>query len=154
MTAKAYNWNGLTTNTSLDFIGIPSWAKKVTVMFNDLSTNGSSAVQIQLGAGSIQTTGYMSSSFSYNSTSADSSTSGLITDQGNESGGSGASRQGSIIISLLGSNTWVYQGCLSTSNVTPSAGRVNLSGILDRVRITTVGGTEIFDAGLVNVMYE
>ena len=47
-TALAYNWNGLTTNTSLDFTSIPSWVKRITVMFNGVSTNGSSEVQIQI----------------------------------------------------------------------------------------------------------
>jgi hypothetical protein len=154
MTAKAYNWNGLTTNTSLDFTGIPSWAEQITVVFSELSTNGNSPVQIQLGAGSIQTTGYISNTFSYNSGNTTSSTAGFAIDQGGSSGGSVASRMGNITISLLGSNTWVSSGVLITANITPSAGRVNLSGTLDRVRITTIGGTEIFDAGSVNVLYQ
>jgi hypothetical protein len=33
-------------------------------------------------------------------------------------------------------------------------GTVTLSGTLDRVRITTVNGTDTFDAGTVNILYE
>jgi hypothetical protein len=123
-------------------------------MFNGVSTNDNSQVQIQLGAGSIQTSGYLCGAFSYNSSSADSSTSGLILDQGGPSGGAGASRSGFATIVLFGSNFWTYQGNLYTPNVTLSSGSVPLSGTLDRLRITTVTGTALFDAGSVNIMYE
>jgi hypothetical protein len=33
-------------------------------------------------------------------------------------------------------------------------GSVTLSGTLDRVRITTVNGTDTFDAGTINILYE
>ena len=49
-----------TSGTSIDFTSIPSWVKRITVMFNGVSTNGTSQVQIQLGAGSVTTTGYLS----------------------------------------------------------------------------------------------
>jgi hypothetical protein len=37
---------------------------------------------------------------------------------------------------------------------TMSAGAVTLAGVLDRVRITTVGGTDTFDAGSINLLWE
>ena len=49
-----------TSGTSITFTGIPSWVKRITVMFNGVSTSGTSPVQIQLGAGSVTTTGYSS----------------------------------------------------------------------------------------------
>jgi hypothetical protein len=33
-------------------------------------------------------------------------------------------------------------------------GNVTLSAVLDRVRITTANGTDTFDAGSVNILYE
>jgi len=123
-------------------------------MFNGVSTNGSSPVQIQLGAGSIQTTGYASATFSYNSTTSNSSTTGIICDQGASSGGPSASRYGAISICLFGSNLYLSNGILTTSNITPSAGNVTLSGAVDRIRITTVNGTDTFDAGSINILYE
>ena len=36
-----------TSGTSIDFTGIPSWVKRITVMFNGVSTNGTSNIQIQ-----------------------------------------------------------------------------------------------------------
>jgi hypothetical protein len=67
-----------------------------------------------------------------------------------------AAMNGSITLSLLGSNIWVAQGTLSPANaeVYTVSGAVTLSGTLDRVRITTVNGTDTFDAGSINILYE
>ena len=46
------------TGTSVDFTGIPGWAKKITVMLNGVSTNGTSIPVVRLGSGTVQTTGY------------------------------------------------------------------------------------------------
>lgn len=48
-----------TSGTSIDFTGIPSWAKKITVMFSAVSTNGTSPIQVQIGAGSVSNSGYV-----------------------------------------------------------------------------------------------
>ena len=147
-----------TSGTSIDFTGIPSWVKRVTVMFDGVSTNGSSPILIQLGdSGGIETTGYNSASaYGTGAGQATSSTAGLILEP---TGGLAAAalRYGSMIVSLLNSNAWVEQvGIYSTgitSSVTGGGGKT-LSGTLDRVRITTVNGTDIFDAGTVNILYE
>jgi len=34
------------------------------------------------------------------------------------------------------------------------AGTKTISGVLDRIRLTTVNGTDTFDAGSVNILYE
>jgi len=46
------------SGTSVDFTGIPSTAKRITVMFQGVSTSGTSNVIVQLGAGSVTTSGY------------------------------------------------------------------------------------------------
>lgn len=56
-----------TSGTSIDFTGIPSWAKKITVMFSGVSTSGTSVIQIQLGSGSVQTSGYASNASGFTS---------------------------------------------------------------------------------------
>lgn len=149
-----------TSGTSIDFTGIPSWVKRVTVMFNEVSTNGSSIVQVQIGSGSVTTSGYKSNS-SYSAANAAQygyATSGFIL----EASGVAAStvqRSGSIILSLFGSNVWVASGDIAsgpTQLITNSCGGVSptLGGVLDRVRITTVNGTDAFDAGSINILYE
>ena len=49
-----------TSGTSIDFTSIPSWVKRITLMFNGVSTNGTSNYQIQIGSGSVTTSGYTS----------------------------------------------------------------------------------------------
>ena len=154
-TAKAWNWNGLTTNAVLDFTSIPNWVKRVTVMFSGVSTNGTSAVQAQIGSGSVLTSGYSAIACGYSGTGVTSGnyTSGFGLE---EAGNATYTRGGSLILSLLSANTWSCQGGIfrTTSVGSHFYGAATLSGTLDRVRITTVNGTDTFDAGSINIMYE
>jgi len=147
-----------TSGTSIDFTGIPSWVKRVTVMLNNVSTNGSSIVQIQLGAGSVQTTGYKSTA-SYNSAAANQyayATTGFVVDSSYAT--AALTLTGNYVFTYLGSNIWTGSGNIggdaSASISWSCAGGVTLSGTLDRVRITTVNGTDTFDAGSINILYE
>ena len=148
-----------TSGTSIDFTGIPSWVKRITVMFSGVSTNGSSNLLIQIGSGSILTSGYGSSAvYTGTSSGGATSTAGFIvafalTATSNVSGAN--------TICLLGSNTYVSNGNLIYESTSPtpfvisSAGvRTSIGGALDRVRITTVNGTDLFDAGSINIIYE
>jgi hypothetical protein len=155
-TAKAYNWNGLTTNTSLEFTGIPSWVKKVTVMLSSVSVSGSSVVLIQIGdSGGIENFSYIASGGAIQPSAASGADFtagfGLAHDSG-----SGSTLSGSYTISNLSGNSWVFSGSArqTGSRIAFAAGEKTLSAVLDRVRITTVNGTDTFDAGTVNIMYE
>lgn len=141
-----------TSGTSIDFTNIPSWVKRITVMFNGVSTNSTSLVQVQIGAGSVTSSGY--SSAAYTNTTKSVATTGFLID-----GSSAAifTRSGLMTISTMGSNIWVASGswaCQPDSDISYFAGGVTLSGTLDRVRITTVNGTDTFDAGSINILYE
>jgi hypothetical protein len=62
-----------------------------------------------------------------------------------------------MIITNISSNNWVasYSGGDSVSVAALfGGGSVSLAGALDRVRITTVNGTDTFDAGSINILYE
>ena len=143
-----------TSGTSIDFTGIPSWVKRITVMFNNVSTSGTSNILVQIGAGSVTTTGYLSGSTTFSGGTQANSTAGLLVTAGilaTDATG------GLLIISLLGSNSWVASGVVtrtSSSYGSSSAGQITLGGTLDRVRITTVNGTDTFDAGSINILYE
>ena len=145
------------SSTSVDFTSIPSWVKRITVMFQGVSTNGTSIPQIQIGSGSFVTTGYLGVGFialnlfapaiSQNST-------GFLT-----SGDCAATytTHGSIVLSNITGNTWVINGILGQSDaarIQMCGGSLALGGTLDRVRITTVNGTDTFDAGTINILYE
>jgi hypothetical protein len=148
-----------TSGTSIDFTGIPSWVKRVTVMFKSVSTNSTSLIQVQLGAGSVTTSGYNSTA-SFGGTSGSpaqylAATTGFIASPFSTAA---LTISGMYVFTLLGSNTWTGSGNLGgdTSGLITSAcsGGVTLGGTLDRVRITTVNGTDTFDAGSVNILYE
>ncbi len=143
-----------TSGTAIDFTGIPSGVKRVSVIFNLVSTNGSSNLIIQLGAGgAIETTGYNSGA-SFGNTAANSTTSilaGINQTAANQ-------YSGLFTLSRISGNTWVSSG--STSSAvgagvsTLGGGSKTLAGALDRVRITTANGTDVFDNGSVNISYE
>jgi hypothetical protein len=56
----------------------------------------------------------------------------------------------------MGSNVFVGSGMFRRNATTggTTQGSVTLSGTLDRIRLTTANGTDTFDAGSVNIMYE
>jgi hypothetical protein len=148
-----------TSGTSIDFTSIPSWVKRVTVNFNQVSTNGSSIIQIQLGSGSVSTSGYKStSSFSPSAGSFFAyATTGFIINTTYSS--SSQTNSGMYVFNLVGSNTWVGSGnnggdFILQLTYCNGGNSPALSGALDRVRITTVNGTDTFDAGSINILYE
>lgn len=155
-TALAYNWNGLTTNTVLDFTGIPSWVKRIMVLFQGISTSGTSNYQVQIGSTTFSTSSY-ACGFSYISSAVASSnaTSGFVV---SNPSGAACVISGIMTLALVGSNTWVasYSIGQTDSARTMIGGGVSpaLAGALDRVRLTTVNGTDTFDAGSVNILYE
>jgi hypothetical protein len=146
-----------TSGTSIDFTSIPSWVRRVTVMLSGVSTNGTSIPQIQLGSGSFTTSGYIGSSFVGPNGS---SPAGAVNSAGfliGGNSGAGYSRSGIMIINLLTGNTWVSSHTMGdnvNNYVYWGGGSIALGGVLDRVRITTVNGTDTFDAGSINILYE
>ena len=147
-----------TPNTTYeDFLSIPSWVKRITVMFGGLSTNGSDPVIVQIGTSSgPETTGYTSTA-SYGGASGNysNSTVGFLIDPGNQVGAA-VSRKGCIVlVSQPGGDGWVCYGSVGGGNVTAAiCGYKVLASTLDRVRITTSGGSDVFDTGYVSILYE
>ena len=141
-----------TSGTAIDFTGIPSWAKRITVMFNGVSTNGSSNILVQIGAGSVTTSGYNGGTTFVVSASYSANSSGFLVAN---SVGASAVYSGTAQINSIGSNGWVYTSNIAAAtNVFVGGGAVTLGGTLDRVRVTTVGGTDTFDAGTINLLWE
>jgi hypothetical protein len=140
-----------TSGTSIDFTAIPAWVERITVMFSGASLSGTANILVQIGAGSVTTSGYTAGSIS--GSTYISSTAGFIV-----ANNTTAADLLSGIVSLtnITGNTWVSSGNINrpAAAVLPSAGTVALGGTLDRVRITTTNGTDTFDAGTVNIIYE
>lgn len=150
-----------TSGTSIDFTGIPSWVKRVTVMFDGVSWNNTVSPLIQLGdSGGVETTGYSSAAgFAGTNSSAGAavSTTGFTFTTGWQPD---ALFSGSVIFSLLNAstNTWAAQGAFSIDTTTTDygiflGGSKSLSATLDRVRITSTAAVT-FDAGSINILYE
>jgi hypothetical protein len=149
MTAQA-----TTSGTFKDFTGIPAGVERITVMLNGVSTNSTSLGIVQLGtSGGIQTSGYLGRT-------NDVSTGTIAYSTGfNLSSDNAAANvyYGTITLTLLTPNNWTVTGILSRTdgnNQYRMAGGVTLGSVLDRVRITTVNGTDAFDAGSINILYE
>ena len=148
-----------TSGTSIDFTGIPSWVKRITVMFDGVSTNGTSIVQLQLGdAGGVETSGYagvtVRTGGSNTYTSAYSS--GFLTQTAMIAASTYAAQ---IVLTNITGNAWAMSGTtVDTTTVLNNScfmcGTKTLSATLDRLRITTVNGTDTFDAGSINILYE
>jgi hypothetical protein len=136
--------------TYVDFTGIPSTAKRITVMLSGISLSGTADLYVQIGtSGGVVSSGYSSSWATANSA-------GSFTDGfGIRSGSASIALSGTMVIALLGSNEWCMSATNSTaSGVTISGGNLTLGASLDRVRISSSNGTDTFDAGSVNILYE
>lgn len=143
-----------TSGTSIDFTGIPSWVRRITVMFNGVSTNGTSSFIVQLGdAGGIETTGYVGSGCN-GPNAAVSFTTGFPCVVGVAAA---FTYNGNAVITTLGSNAWsgnAIMGAGGGGNPQYGGAAKTLSDTLTQVRITTVNGTDTFDAGSINILYE
>lgn len=146
-----------TSGTSIDFTGIPSGVKQITVMFSGVSINATStSAIIQLGdSGGIETTDYYGAYERSGGGISTQFTSGFIVF---DSTNTAFTYEGLLVLNLLDSstNTWVGAASLAMSQATQtvqSAGRKALSGVLDRIRLTTLSGTAVFDAGQINIAY-
>ena len=143
-----------TSGTSIDFTGLPAWVKRVTINFQGVSTSGLNFVIVQLGTGSttFTTSGYLGAVNSANSITNQTTGFGVI-------GQPAAANvlHGTATVTNLTGNTWCYAGTIYLSNTAVGgggAGSISLGAALTAIRITTVGGTDTFDAGNINILYE
>jgi hypothetical protein len=144
------------SGTGINFTGIPSWVKRITVMINGISTNGTSGLIAQLiVAGTPVATGYIGA--------GDHLITGIAP---------AAHTTGFALTDVSTLATYAINGCLTfikfsdtvwngsfvgssiTAGFIVGAGYVTISGTVTGVRITTLGGTDTFDAGAINIMYE
>lgn len=136
-----------TSGTERDFTGIPSTAKRVTVMFQDVSLSGSAALRVQLGtSGGFVTTGYIGAGGASRSTSGCDINLNTATRKA----------QGTLTFLNISGTRWVGGLAYDNDGVGGGGGgySVDISGALERVRFTTSTGTDTFDSGSVNVMWE
>lgn len=150
-----------TSGTAINFTGIPSYARKVTLLFNGVSQSSASDILVQLGVSTTATTsGYTHGQsvlvFTGGPTTVTTSSAGIpilnflpsyiIT--------------GQLVINKLDAsgNTWLATGQFTTTagaiGAITSTGVVSLSGAPGMVRVTTAAGTAAFDLGSINIVIE
>ena len=142
------------SGTSIDFTNIPSWVQRVTVLFAGVSLSGSDDFLVQIGSGSFTTSGYVSTSGAVRDGSTSSvanSTAGFVL----RSSDAPRVTSGSMTITQLSANIWVsnHAAKVDTNTAVVGGGYISFAGAIDRVRITR-NGTNTFDAGNINIMYE
>ena len=144
-----------TSGPAVDFTSIPSGVKRISMMFNQVSCNGTTPRLIQIGTSSgLVTSGYISSGAFLGQGNA-----GLTSTAGFLCGNGGAvldKTVGIAVIQTLGSNVWA----MSTANgdgtanfIKVGGGSITLGGVLDRLRLSTTGSAT-FDHGSVNISWE
>lgn len=145
-----------TSGTSIEFTGIPSWVKRITVIFSGVSANGTSNTIVQLGTGATPTyttSGYLGSVATSSGATVTNFSTGFMV---NNSVGAASVVHGHIVIIKVSGNTWVESAVLALSDsasTRDSAGSVTLGDVLTAIRITTVVANT-FDAGTINILYE
>jgi hypothetical protein len=139
-----------TSGSAVDFVNIPSWVKRITVMLQGVSTNGNSGVVVVLGYGATPTyviTGY--SGGSYNGSASNNSASFIISN----SSTAADVRSGIVTFALFDGTTWVSSGSVATNagNASSSGGYVTIGAALTAISVRTAA---VFDLGSINIFYE
>ena len=136
-----------TSGAQIDFNGIPAWANEVRIFVRGLSTNGSNNGLFQLGTSvGFESTGYDSSGDGV------AVTSGFLLFISSPNNGI----NGQAVFTRGQGATWDYlfSGAGSGSGIgRNSSGHKTMSGAVTRIRLTTAGGVNAFDAGSVHIAW-
>lgn len=147
------------TGTAINFTGLPSKLKRINLMLIGVSGNTTvaSALLVQIGdSGGIENSGYVAGAEAGGIDTTDPSGFAITRDAAFSET---VTYNGLVILTLADStnNTWVLNGNLHVTGsnlICVSGGYKSLSGTLDRITLTTLNGTDTFDAGSVNISYE
>jgi len=148
-----------TSGTTAAITGIPSGVKKITIMFEGVSTDGTEQFLLQLGdAGGVETSSYISTSARH-PTAADTEyatdTNGFVL-TGSNSAGSVYSGIVTLYLKDAANNTWILSSILSGGSTTlnTATGSKSLSAEITQLLLTTDGTPDTFDAGSIAIQYE
>lgn len=143
--------------THVDF-SIPSWAKTIFVMIQNLSVSGTANPVVQIGdVGGIETTGYFSVTGGVNTSGTAAATQSSTAFVLMNTVAATDIFYGLVQLANISGNIWVLSGnmCRDSANdaFSSAAGSKTLSDTLTTVRITT-SGADTIDAGTtINVLY-
>lgn len=143
-----------------DFSGIPSWARRVTLLLYGVSTTGASDLLIQLGSSATPlSSGYINcqSIFSWASGIIGATSAAGVPIYNNSASYLWTGR---IVMDLLepGLHNWIVTATLNNTQVAPSSvvssGLAPLTAALTMVRLTTASGVPTFDGGYASISWE
>lgn len=132
-----------TLNSTAHQISVPSWVKRVTITFRNVSTNGTVNTLLQIGdAGGIETSGYLGAG----GNTLTNGTAAFIVSTGNAAT-SVMHGTADLVLMDAATNLWAYRGDFSRSNAAnawTSSGNKALSAALTTIEFNA-GGTDVFD---------
>lgn len=144
-----------TSGSSVDFTGIPTGVRRITIQLVGVSTNGTATLLVRLGdSGGFENSGYLSTTYNTGAAVTTSTTDFILMN-----GGANAADvyQGRIELTLENASTFMWTASWTIGRVTNTAGLFwgagskATSAVLDRVQVLT---TDTFDAGAINIIYE
>lgn len=144
------------TNVNFDNV-IPSWAKRVTIMFSGVSLAGAtSGTYVQLGTGSTPTyvtTGYNAPFLTTGATTMNTQL-GIIGFLAINAGSAAITASGTMTLTNISGNTWTCHGSLGETSGTRmfvTSGAIALGAALTSIRVNC---PDTFDAGTINIFWE
>jgi len=147
-----------TAGTFVEFTGISSTAKRITILFDSVSQSASgSEIRVQVGTSSGYgnpgtSPAYTSNAFEVAGNTGNVTNGFVIA----ATSGAGDTCNGAMVLYNISGNKWVSSHSVQSGNGgkgSAGGGIVTLSGTLDRLRLIT-NSTNTFDAGSINIMYE
>ena len=146
-----------TSGASITFTSLPTWVRKLTMMINGVSTNGTADILLRLSTGGVfASSGYVSNMQGVQGGVATTGVSNLVGFVISQSAADAVATGTYQFVNNDG-NGWIGTGVFAKEQATVGAfgaGRVTLGGTLDGIQIVTANGSDTFDAGSVNIIYE
>jgi hypothetical protein len=143
-----------TSGTSIDFTGIPSWVKRITVVFNGVSLNGTADLMVRGGTSSgFETSGYTGTVLG-NGTQTQWASGGY---QVTRTGTANSTYSGALVLLNVSGNIWVASSTMADGTnafAGTASGTKTFSDALTQLRVMATNGTDTFDAGSINILYE
>ena len=147
-----------TSGATIDFTSIPAGVNRINIMFAEVSTSSTSLPMIQIGdSGGLETTGYkcVGALLAPSSNANTAHTTGITI---KTDATAATLMSGTVVANRLTGNEWCFHGALTAfapSNYAAMvSGYKSLSAELTTVRLTTVNGSDTFDAGKVSLSWE
>ena len=145
------------SGATISFTGIPSWAKRITVLLKAVTTVSSGLPAIRAGAGSYEATGYSSTNNAIGQSTVASSLSATTSWDLQNSGGSTQIYSGQLVITRLEGYVYTIAGQVSyntNGSTALTTGYKIFSGDISQLQLRMSTGADTFNGGSINIMYE